>query len=74
MAISFKKNIYLFKLEANYFIILWLLPYIDMNQPWVYMCPPILKTTLPPPSPPHPQGHPRALALSALSHASNLDW
>ena len=26
--------------------------------------------------PPHPipQGHPRALALSALSHASDLDW
>ena len=29
---------------------------------------------LPPPSHPIPQGHPSALALSALSHASNLDW
>ena len=27
-------------MEANYFTILWwFLPYIDMNQPWVYMCP-----------------------------------
>ena len=26
-------------MEANYFTILWwFLPYIDMNQPWVYMC------------------------------------
>ena len=38
----------------NYFIILWwFLLYIDMNQPWVYMCSPILKpppTSLPTPS------------------------
>ena len=27
-------------MKANYFTILWwVLPYIDMNQPWVYMCP-----------------------------------
>ena len=49
------------------------LPSIDMNQPWVYMCP-----HLDPPShlPPHPirQGHPTAPALSTLSHACNLDW
>ena len=39
----FFKNIYLFELEANYFTIMWwVLPYIDLNQPWVYMCPPIL--------------------------------
>ena len=32
--------IYLFKLEAHYFTILfWFLPYIDMSQPCVYMCP-----------------------------------
>ena len=36
----FKKKNYLFKLKANYSTILqWFLPYIDMNQPWVYMCP-----------------------------------
>ena len=41
--LSFKKNfffIYLYQLEANYFTILqWFLPYIDMNQPWIYMAP-----------------------------------
>ena len=31
------------------------LPYIDMNQPWVYMCSPSW-TPLPPPSPSHPSG------------------
>ena len=66
---------YLFQLEANYFTILWwVLPYIDMNQPCVYMCSPILK----PPShlPPHsiPLGYPRAPALSALLHELNLHW
>ena len=49
------------------------MPYIDMNQPWVYMCPhPEHPSHLPPH--PIPQGHPSAPALSALSHASNLDW
>ena len=57
------------RLQSN----VWFLPYIDMNQPWVYMC------SHPEPSshlPPHPipQGHPSAPALSTLSHASNLDW
>ena len=33
--------IYFYYLEANYFKILqWFLPYIDMNQPWIYMCSP----------------------------------
>ena len=63
--------IYFFKLEANYFIILWwFLPYINMNQPCVpHPEPP---SHLPPY--PIPQGHPSAPALSSLSHASNLDW
>ena len=46
------KLINLFQLEANYFMILWWsLPYIDTNQPWVYICP-----HPEPPShlPPHP--------------------
>ena len=31
----FFKFVHLFKLEANYFTILWwVLPYIDMEQPW----------------------------------------
>ena len=41
-------------MKANYFTILWwFLLYIDMNQPRVYMCPPI-PNPLPPPSPSHP--------------------
>ena len=43
-------------MEANYFIILlWVLPYNDMNQPWAYMCCPSW-THLPPLSPSHPSG------------------
>ena len=63
-----------FKLEADYFIILWwFLPFIHMNQPWVYMCPhPEPPSHLSPH--PIPQGHPSAPALSTLSHAQNLDW
>ena len=48
---------------------MWFLPYINMNQPWVYLCPSIL-------NPPHPipLGCPRAPALGALLHALNLHW
>ena len=36
-------------MEASYFTILWwFLPYIHMNQPWVYMCSPSW-LSLPPP-------------------------
>ena len=43
-------------LEANYFTILWwFLPYIHINQPWVYMCSPSW-SSLPPSSPSHPSG------------------
>ena len=31
------------------------LPYIDMNQPWMYMCSPSW-TPIPPPTPSHPSG------------------
>ena len=54
-------------------MLLWFLPYTDMNQPWVSMCPH-------PESPSHllphpiPLGCPSAPALSGLFHASNLDW
>ena len=64
----------LFYLESNYFTILWwFLPYIDMNQPQVYVCPP---SRTPSYLPPHPitLGCPSTRALSALFHASNLDW
>ena len=56
-----------------YFILLYntvlVLPYIDTNPPRVYKCSP---SWIPLPLP-IPQGHPSAQALSALSHASNLD-
>ena len=57
----------------NFTILWWFLPYTDMNQPWVYMCPPSEPSSLFPPHP-VPLGCPRALALSALLHASNLHW
>ena len=42
--------------ELNYFTILWwFLPYIHMNQPWVYMCSSSWAPLLPP-SPSHPSG------------------
>ena len=61
-------------MEVSYFTILWwFLPYIHMNQPWVYMCSP---SDSPSHFPPHPicQGHLSALSLSILFHASNFDW
>ena len=47
-----KAFIYLFILLYN---IVFVLPYIDMNLPWVYMCSPSW-TPLLPPSPSHPSG------------------
>ena len=44
--------IYLFILLYN---IVLVLPYFDLNPPWVYMCSPSW-TPLPPPSPSHPSG------------------
>ena len=41
-------------MEANYFTIWWLLSYINMNQPWLYTCVPLIWSHLPPPSSPHP--------------------
>ena len=47
--------------------------YIDMNQPWIYMCSPSW-TPLPPPSPSHPSGSSQCTSPEHLSHASNLGW
>ena len=41
-------------MEGNYCTIWWFLPYINMNQPWVYTCVPLSWTPLPPPSSPCP--------------------
>ena len=49
------------------------LPYINMNPPWVYTCSPSWNP-LPPPSPSIPLGHPSAPARSTLYHGLNLDW
>ena len=68
---SFLSQFYLF-IFLLYNIVL-ILPYIDMNLPWVYMCshpgPPSHLT-------PHPipLGQPSAPAPNTLYHASNLDW
>ena len=48
----FKKIIYLFILLYN---IVLVLPYFDLNPPWVYMCSPSW-TPFPPLSPSHPSG------------------
>ena len=53
--------------------IVLVLPYINMNPPWVYTCSPSWNP-LPPPSPSIPLGHPSAPARSTLYHGLNLDW
>ena len=47
------------------------MPYTDMNQPWVDMCPPSWAPTS---SLPHPSGSSQCTSVSALFHASNPDW
>ena len=53
--------------------IVMVLPYINMNPPWVYMC---SQSWTPSHLPPHtiPLGLPSAPAPSILYPASNLDW
>ena len=51
----------------------WVLPSIDLNQPWIYMCSPSWPP-LPPPSPSHPSGSSQYTSPEHLSHASNLGW
>ena len=53
--------------------IVLVLPYIDMNPAWLYMCSPSW-TPSHLPSHPIPLGHPSAPAPNTLYHASNLDW
>ena len=53
--------------------IVLVLPYINMNPPWVYTYShPEHPSHLPPY--PIPLGHPSSPASSTLYHASNLDW
>ena len=61
------KLIYLFYLKANYFItLLWFLSYTDMNQLWVYMCPPSWTPSHLTPHP-IPQGCPGAITISFVT-------
>ena len=66
-------NVFLFLIYLLFYFIVLVLPYIDLNLPWVYMCSPSW-TLLPDPPHPIPLGHPSAPAPSILYHASNLDW
>ena len=54
--------------------ILWFWPYINMNQPWVHIMFPCPEPPSHPAPHPIPLGCPRAPALSALLHVSNLQW
>ena len=56
-----------------FFNLLWILSYIEMKQPWVYMCSPS-RSPLPPPSPPAPSRSSQCTRSERLSHASNLGW
>ena len=53
--------------------LLWFLPYSDMNQPWVYMCPPS-RTHLPPPSPSHPSVSSQCTSPEHPVSCINLEW
>ena len=48
-------NFYFLHCSMTFTILGWYFPYINTNQPWVYMCPPS-RTPLSPPSPSHPSG------------------
>ena len=56
-----------------FFFLWWILSYIEMKQPWVYMCFPS-QSPLPPPSPPVPSRFSQCTRSERLSHASNLGW
>ena len=56
-----------------FFYLWWILSYIEMKQPWVYMCSPS-RFPLPPPSPPTPSRFSQCTRSERLSHASNLGW
>ena len=66
--------LFLFLLSIGFFFLfVVILSYIEMKQPWVYMCSPS-QSPLPPPSPPAPSRSSQCTRSERLSHASNLDW
>ena len=61
-------------MAANYLTILWwILPYIHMNQPRVYMCSPFWPS-LPPPSRYHPSGSSQCTSPQHPVSCIELDW
>ena len=68
---------FLFSFIYLFFFLLYnivlVLPYIDLNLPWVRVCSPSWNPLHLPPHP-IPLGHPSAPAPSTLYHASSLDW
>ena len=67
-------DIYFFFILFYFFFNLWwILSYIEMKQPWVYMCSPS-RSPPPPPSPPAPSRSSQCTRSEHLSHASNLGW
>ena len=54
-----------------FFFFFWILSYIEMKHPWVYMRSPS-QYPLPPPSPPAPSRFSQCTRSECLSHASNL--
>ena len=63
---NFCSSLYLFFFVVD-------LSYIEMNQPWVYMCS-SSQYPLPPPSPPNTSRSFQCTRSKRLSHASNLGW
>ena len=56
-----------------HYFLQWILSYIAMKQPWIYMCSPS-RSPLPPPFPPAPPRFSHCTRSERLSHASNLGW
>ena len=56
--------------DTCFVVLCWFLPNINMNQPWVEICP----LSLEPPSPSHPSRLLQSPSWSSLSHVANSHW
>ena len=57
----------------SFFYLWWILSYIEMKQPWLYMCSPS-QSPLPPLPSPVSSRFSQCTSSERLSHASNLGW
>ena len=73
LTVIFLFFLFFFNFYFFIFYLWWILSYIEMKQPWVYMCSPS-QSPLPPPSPPVPSRFSQCTRSERLSHASNLGW